>query len=98
MPSFSLAATGSTEWVNIGPGYTPAAITGTWTGTVAFEARLTPDSATSFGIAKDTSGTALSFTANTGVFMIDGLEGAPDAQVRATFTRSSGTAAVQIGR
>lgn len=99
MPSTSLAATGPTEWVNLGLGFTPVAVTGTFVGSVAFEVRLIPDTgATVFPLARDTSGTALVFTAPSGVVMVDGLEGAPDAQIRGNFTRTSGTAVVQIGR
>lgn len=100
MPSFSRTATGATDWVNLGPGYTPVAISGTFSATVALEVRLTPtDGATVLPLARDTAGTAYSTTIPTGVFMVDGLEAAPDAQIRANVTAyTSGTVVIQIGR
>jgi len=99
MPATNLTATGATEWVNLIAGAaTPIAVSGTFVGTVAFEVRVSREGVT-LPLSRDLFGTPMTFTAPSGMVLVNGMEAAPDAQIRANCTAfTSGTLVVQIGR
>ena len=99
MPSFNLGALNAeTDWVPTSGGTFTAAVDGTFAGTVSFFYRPS-QSGTGRAIARDLTGTALAFTAPSGVIQGNGSVAEPDAQIQARMTAyTSGTAVVRIGR
>jgi hypothetical protein len=98
MPSFNIGALDAvTDGVPVGSGAFTANVSGTFVGTVLFEYRTTPRGAWE-AMSRDAAGTALSFTAPSGVFVLPHSEAEPDGQVRARMSAyTSGTASVRIG-
>jgi hypothetical protein len=99
MPSFSLGALeATTDAVPVGSSICSACVSGTFTGTVVIERRATPSAAWE-QMARDTTGTAISFTAPSGAFPLWEVDQEPEAQIRARMSAyTSGTATVRLGR
>ena len=89
--NYSLAATGSTDWLELSNGNEIVALSGTWAGSVVPEIR------TPLGNASPVSapvGTPIEFTANQAW-----THDLPAKTViRFTFTRTSGTAVIEVWR
>ncbi len=99
MPTQNLGALdAATDPVATGSTTFSVAVSGTFVGTVLFERRVSPSSHWET-MARDSAGTAFSFTAPSGGVLMWATEQEPEAQVRARMSAyTSGTATVRIGR
>lgn len=99
MPTQNLGALdAATDPVAVGASSFSVCISGTFTGTVILERRAVPGGAWE-AMARDNSGTAISFAAPSGAFPVWAADAEPDAQVRARMSAyTSGTATVRVGR